>query len=220
MRILVTDAHELPGLGAIRSLGRAGHHVIAGYPARVQGLTALQRPASTYSRYCSAHRTYPDPWLTQPEFCSWLLANAAAVDLVLPITEAALVAAASCRAQLPSSAAIIAPSAASLDYTLSKRRATARALALGIPCPPTAFSLEEASSMQAPCIVRTDNRLMADGSYRRGRNWYVENSSKLMDLLGELNDQGEQWIVQEYIVERDGWFSPDVARSNCAGVCS
>ena len=109
MRILVTDAHELAGLGAIRSLGRAGHHVIAGYPAR------MQRPASTYSRYCSAHRTYPDPWLTQTEFCSWLLANASGVDLVLPVTEAALVAAASCRLHLPSSVAIVAPSAASLD---------------------------------------------------------------------------------------------------------
>jgi protein-tyrosine-phosphatase/predicted ATP-grasp superfamily ATP-dependent carboligase len=194
MRVLVTDAHELSGLGAIRSLGRAGHHVIAGYPAR------MQRPASTYSRYRSAQRTYPDPWLTQPEFRGWLLANAAAVDLVLPCTEAALVAAASCRSQLPNSVAIVAPSAAALNYTLSKRRATARALTLGIPCPRTAFSLEEASGMQAPCIVRTDNRLMADGSYHKGRNWYVENSSELMDLLGELNDQGEQWIVQENIV--------------------
>ena len=32
LRILVTDAHKLAGFGAVRSLGRAGHHVIAGYP--------------------------------------------------------------------------------------------------------------------------------------------------------------------------------------------
>ena len=50
MRIFVTDAQELASLGAIRSLGRAGHTVIAGFPY------GLSRPASTYSHYCSGHR--------------------------------------------------------------------------------------------------------------------------------------------------------------------
>ena len=193
MHILVTDAHELAGLGAIRSLGRAGHRVIAGYPSN------LQRPPSTYSRYCDTRRTYPDPWLSQPDFCQWLIANAPDLDLVLPISEAALLAAVSCRSQLPSEA-LVAPSAAALEYTLSKRQTTARALALGIPCPRTAFSLEGVSEVKSPWIVRTDNRLADDGSYRKGRNWYIDDSGELMDLLGELTENAEQWIVQEHIV--------------------
>jgi protein-tyrosine-phosphatase/predicted ATP-grasp superfamily ATP-dependent carboligase len=197
MRILVTDAHELAGLGAIRSLGRAGHRVIAGYPSK------LQRPASAYSRYCDTRRTYPDPWLSQPDFCRWLIANAPDVDLIMPISEAALLAAVSCRSQLPSEA-LVAPSTAALQYTLSKRRATAKALALGIPCPRTAFSLEDVPAVKAPWVVRTDNRLADDGSYRKGRNWYVDDASELMDLLGGLTEDGEQWMVQEHIVGKGG----------------
>ena len=197
MRILVTDAHELAGLGAIRSLGRAGHRVIAGYPGR------LQRPASSYSRYCDTRRTYPDPWLSQPDFCQWLTANAPDVDLVLPISEAALVAAVSCRSQLPSQA-LVAPSTAALEYTLSKRRATAKALALGIPCPRTAFSPDAVPELKSPWIVRTDNRLADDGSYRKGRTWYVEDAGELRDLVRELTEDGEQWMVQEHIVGKGG----------------
>jgi hypothetical protein len=43
MRILVTDAQELTGLGAVRSLGRASHEVTAPYPAG-------PCPAATWSR--------------------------------------------------------------------------------------------------------------------------------------------------------------------------
>lgn len=197
MRILVTDAHELAGLGAIRSLGRAGHQVIAAYPSK------LQRPASTYSRYCDTRRSYPDPWVSQPDFRQWLIANAPEVDLVLPISEAALVAAVSCRAQLPPGL-LVAPPTAALEYTLSKRRATAKALALGIPCPRTAFSLEAVAEVKSPWIVRTDNRLADDGSYRKGRTWYVEDSGELTDLLRELTENGEQWLVQEHIVGKGG----------------
>ena len=197
MRILVTDAHELAGLGAVRSLGKAGHRVIAGYPSR------LPPPASTYSRYCDTRRAYPDPWVSQPAFCQWLIANAPDVDLVLPISEAALVAAVSCRSQLPAQA-LVAPATAALEYTLSKCRATAKALALGIACPRTAFSLEGVPEVKSPWIVRTDNRLADDGSYRKGRTWYVEDSSELMELLRELTEEGEQWLVQEHIVGKGG----------------
>jgi len=196
MRILVTDAHELAGLGAVRSLGRAGHSVIAGYAED------LPRPASSYSRYCREYRTHPDPWRSQARFCRWLIDSAAGVDLVLPITEAAILASSSCRGQLPATAALVAPAAESLEYTLSKRRATARALALGIPCPRTAFSLQELSRLSSPYVVRTDNRLLSDGSYHKGRSWYIEDFAELLNLLGELTDNGEQWLVQEHIVGR------------------
>jgi protein-tyrosine-phosphatase len=96
--------------------------------------------------------------------------------------------------------AIVAPPAAALDFTLSKIRATTKALALGIPCPSTAFSLEEAPGLKAPYMVRTDNRLMDDGSYRKGRRWRVDDVSELKDLVAELADSGERWMVQEYIV--------------------
>jgi protein-tyrosine-phosphatase len=194
MRILVTDTHELAGLGAVRSLGRAGHQVIGAYPFGVR------RPASTYSRYCISYRACPDPWLSQSEFCAWLGANTADVDAVLPVSEAAIVAATRCRREAPPALVIITPPEESLNYTLSKRRATMQALALGIPCPHTAFTLDAVSGVKAPYLVRTDNRLMGDGSYHKGKNWYIEDTSELLDLLAELDEGGERWLAQEFII--------------------
>jgi protein-tyrosine-phosphatase/predicted ATP-grasp superfamily ATP-dependent carboligase len=194
VRIFVTDAHELAGLGAVRSLGRAGHEVIAGFPAN------LARPASSYSRYCSGHRAYPNPWISQPEFRQWLLRSADEFDLVLPISEAALFAASGCQSEMPSSTRVVVPPASSLEYVLSKRHATERAIAIGIPCPSTAFSPEDIEGLKPPYIVRTDNRLMPDGSYQKGSTRYVEEPTQLMDWLSELDGNGVRWIVQEPIV--------------------
>src|SRR6266853_173832 len=193
MRILVTDAQELAGLGAIRSLGRAGHNVIAGFPSN------LKQPASTYSRYCSGQRVYPDPWVSQPEFCQWLVRNGSEFDLVLPISEAALLAASCCQSEMPASTKIAVPSAPSLKYTLSKRRVTEKAIAIGIPCAATVFSIKEVQRVKSPYLVRTDNRLMLDGSYQKGKTWYVEDSQELKELLLELDESSEEWVLQEYM---------------------
>jgi hypothetical protein len=99
----VTDAHEFTGLGAVRSLGRAGHRVTAAYPA------GGPPPASAHSRYCAARATYPDPWQSQGEFARRLIGQAPEVDLILPISEAALLAAVDCRPRLASR--VIAPAA-------------------------------------------------------------------------------------------------------------
>ncbi|HZF20095.1 MAG TPA: ATP-grasp domain-containing protein [Burkholderiales bacterium] len=193
MRIFVTDAQELAGLGAIRSLGRAGHEVVAGFPE------GLARPASTYSRYCAGHRSYPDPWHAQADFRTWLIAQGAAYDLLLPISEAALVATSRCGSDLPESVKAILPPSHSLEFILSKRRATAKAIEIGLHCPSTAFSHAEIERLRPPYIVRTDNRLMANGSYQKGRTRYVEEPAELADLLVELDGNGEQWIVQESV---------------------
>ena len=193
MRILVTDAQELAGLGAIRSLGRAGHHVTAGFPSN------LKRPGSTYSGYCSGQRIYPDPWASQLEFRQWLVRNSAEFDLVLPISEAALLAASCCRSEMTPSTKIAVPPGPSLKYTLSKRRATEKAIAIGIPCPATAISIKDAQRIPSPYLVRTDNRLMPDGSYKKGQTWYLEDSQELIELLLELDESGEEWVLQEYI---------------------
>jgi hypothetical protein len=86
-RILVTDADKRAGLGAMRSLGHAGHTVIAGYRE------GLGRPASVSSRYRSELLCYPDPHHRQSLFREWLFdqANRHTVDAILPVAEASLV---------------------------------------------------------------------------------------------------------------------------------
>jgi hypothetical protein len=66
LRILITDAEQLFGLGAIRSLGRTGHTVIAAYRK------GLGRAVSLSSRYCLGSLCYPDPWCNHFELRDWL----------------------------------------------------------------------------------------------------------------------------------------------------
>jgi hypothetical protein len=120
LRILITDAKQLSALGAIHSLGRAGHTVIAAYRK------GLERPASLWSRYCSGSLCYPDPWYNHFEFRDWLRhqTNRGEFDAVLPVTEASVVGVASVRRECPKDCLLVLPSDSALEYTLSKFRAT------------------------------------------------------------------------------------------------
>ncbi|MFA5514988.1 MAG: ATP-grasp domain-containing protein [Desulfuromonadales bacterium] len=184
IKVFVTDTHELAGLGAARSLGRAGCRVTAGSPD-------AKRPAVAYSRFTAEMATYPDPWSDQNRFKDWLARQAKQYDAVLPVSEAALVAA----ADLGNIRAIVPP-AASLPYILSKRAAVRKALKAGIRCPETAFDRDAAMDLPLPIIIKTDNRLTAAGRYLKGRQWYMENRRQLADLLDDLDRQGDTWIVQ------------------------
>ena len=41
---------------------------------------------------------------------------------------------------------------------------------------------------------------MPDGSYQKGKTWYVEDSQELAELLLELDESSEEWLLQEYIM--------------------
>ncbi|MFO0575940.1 MAG: ATP-grasp domain-containing protein [Polyangia bacterium] len=131
-RVLVTDGQELAALGAVRSLGRAGHHVTVVY-------STPEPPPSAASRFAAGAVAGPDPWREQPAFRGFLrdLVRRAGFDAVLPISEAALVAVAALRGDLPG--ALLLPGDAQLRFTLSKYHATRAAMAAGIDVPPTAF---------------------------------------------------------------------------------
>lgn len=192
MRILVTDAHEMAALGAIRSLGRAGHAVTGALPYD------RPLPAAAWSRFCSRIERSPDPWREQSSFRIWLLECAARYDVVLPLSEAALLGAAAVARSLPAGVTAAIPPAASLPAVLSKRIATERALELGIECAPTAFSVDATQALRPPYVVRTDNRL--DGErYRKGETRFVANRADLLDAIDELDERGDAWIVQERI---------------------
>jgi protein-tyrosine-phosphatase len=131
-RVLVTDGQELAALGAVRSLGQAGHHVTVVY-------STPQPPPSAASRFVGQGLAGPDPWREQPAFRAFLrdLTRRAGFDAVLPISEAALVAVAAQRSELPGT--LLCPGDAQLRFTLSKYHATRAALEAGVPVPPTAF---------------------------------------------------------------------------------
>lgn len=204
LRILVTDAQELAALGAIRSLGRVGHEVVAACPRR------FGRPAAAWSRYCTELRASPDPWRSHGEFRRWLEEQILEkqYDAILPISEGAIQAVAALRPQAPPGTLLLLPDDASLALCLSKFTATQRALALGIPCPATVFiedglrgaALERAlAGLRYPVIIKTDNALTPGGAYRKGRNRVAANPAGALAILRELERDPARRIVQELI---------------------
>jgi protein-tyrosine-phosphatase/predicted ATP-grasp superfamily ATP-dependent carboligase len=203
-RILVTDAHKLAGLGAVRSLGRAGYHVIAGYP---QG---EEQPAGSWSRYWSRESHYPSPRLHHFAFRDWLFdqARRGIIDGILPVVESTIVGVASVRRELPSGFLPILPSDLALEYTLSKYRSTQKALSIGILCPPTVFISDgvppkewnsNLSSLRFPVIIKTDNHLAPGGTYEPGRNFIAADLHAANRILRGLELKPIRIIAQELI---------------------
>lgn len=221
LNILVTDAHELAGMGAIRSLGRAGHHITAAW-SRTIGSEATSRPAATWSRFCRDAVTSPDPWQEQATYREWMQerVESGLFDVILPISEASIVALSTLREKglaCEKEPLLLMPSEAALTFALSKVEATRRALELGIPSPATVFiqSLKDFSeaanevelgdrlaTLRYPCLVKLDNALMPDGSYERGRGWTVSSAEEALRVMEGQAARASGAIIQEAVPGR------------------
>jgi len=201
--ILITDGHELAGLGAARSLGRAGHRVTVAVP---QGISA---PVMR-SRYVEQVISSPNPWSEQAAFRRFLVEESPQHHVLLPVSEAAIVATATCREALAATV-LLMPSDDALRYTLSKYHATRAAQAVGLEIPPTVFVSdgswpEDLSPLVAsldrlgyPLLIKHDNYLAATvplGKYVRGSGQLVHSPLQARALLCELRSFGAQVIAQ------------------------
>lgn len=215
-RILVTDAHELAGIGAVRSLGRAGYEVTGFYSQKALAADGMPPalPPVMGSRYAAVVRAAPDPWTEQRAFAEALLAAARSGEFaaLLPVSEAALVATQSIRAQLPAGLLLLMPRAEHLRYTLSKFHLNQAAGQLAVPIPKTAFifdgelgsawELGGLAALRYPLIVKTDNHLLPSGEYQRGRTLLVHEPAQTTAALLACREAGGAVIVQEHIPGR------------------
>lgn len=204
LRILVTDTHRLAGLGAVRSLGRAGHIVVAAHPPDTS------RSPTIWSRYCSDHVCHPDSRQSLFEFMDWLRGQArrGTFDAVLPITEPSIVGVASIRKELPREMLLILPSDKALEYTLSKFHSTRMALSLGIACPTTVFVSdgsegerwnEDFSVFNYPVLIKTDNYQTKEGTYHSGQRFVARNAEEAHRILRNLEHLKTRIIAQQLI---------------------
>ncbi len=214
LRILLTDVHELAGLGAARSLGRAGHRITGVSP------DDLGRPPAALSRYVAQIRRAPDPWQCHAAYRDYLLAEATRgdYDAILPVSEASIAALAAVQDALPARVLLLMPDRANLRFTLSKYHATQAALRLGVPAPRTAFISDgedpgatpihqppgptpghDLASLRYPLIIKTDNFLTAEGVYRKGRGVRVTTPTEAAAILGEAREAGGGVIAQEHV---------------------
>ncbi len=81
MRILITDGEQRSSLAAVRSLGRAGHHVTV--------CSHLAKPLAGASRYCRGVHRVPDASTDEDGFVAAVrdLAQSASLDFLLPMTD-------------------------------------------------------------------------------------------------------------------------------------
>ena len=215
-RILVTDAHELAGIGAVRSLGRAGYQVTGFYSQKALAADGMPTalPPVVGSRYAAVVRAAPDPWTEQRAFAAALLAAARSGEFaaILPVSEAALIATQSIRAQLPAGLLLLMPRAEHLRYTLSKFHLNQAARQLAVPIPKTAFifdgepgsawELGGLAALRYPLVVKTDNHLLPSGEYQRGRTLLVHEPAQTTAALLACREAGGAVIVQEHIPGR------------------
>lgn len=204
LRILITDVNELAGLGAVRSLGRAGHRVTLAWPE------GDIQPTACWSRFGHDQVQYPDPWRQQTRFLEWLTDSVAGKrwDLVLPISEAAIVATARLRRQLPETVIYAMPPDACLSIALSKYHATQLAQRLDIPVPRTLYLSNGAdaqtlnpdfSGLKFPLIIKVDNYLDTDDVYVKGYNRIAADADQARSILRELSNLRTGIIAQELI---------------------
>lgn len=130
--VLITDAGRGSSIGMIRALGRRGWKVVAG--------DTKPRSAGFSSRYTAESFVYPSPFVEPADRTAEAILGAAArhdVDLVIPITDDAMLPLAAARDQVPAGLAVAMPEPTALEAVTDKSATMALAADLGIPAPRT-----------------------------------------------------------------------------------
>ncbi len=197
--ILVTDAGRGSAIAAIRSLGRRGWPVIAADAAR--------RSAGRYSRYAVGQFTYPPPETAPGRFVEAMqdAARRFNVDLILPITDPAILTLAAARNQFESLCELAIPSDAALAAVTNKTETLKLAARLGVPCPRTAVvtsieqAIESARTFEWPIVLKPQSsRLCRPGQPIEHLSVsYAENETSLVRQIGRLVPRCAV-LLQEY----------------------
>jgi len=198
-RILVTDAHLASALAVIRSLGRQGHHVIAGSSQRTS--------PGFFSRWAGERVRYPDPALDPATAAAALLkvVGERAVELVIPVTDETILALSLQRDRIEELCPVALPGADALAVARDKWSTLALARRLCVPTPPSALIATAAEAEQVtsdfrwpivikPLASRVVNRR---GSIERLGVAYASSAAELAYHMRKLEGLCPA-ILQEY----------------------
>ncbi len=152
--ILVTDAGRGSAIAIIRSLGRRGMRVIAADSSR--------QCLGFHSRYTGDRLVYPSPETNPQDFVEMLFntVRQQAVDLVVPLTDAAILPLSQARDQFDGVCRLAIPEPETLELVTNKRKTLELARRLGVPTPKTCLvettkeALAEAPSLGWPVVLK------------------------------------------------------------------
>ncbi len=192
--MLITDAQERSVLAACRSLGRGGYLVDA---------AASERPAVTHwSRYCADRFWTSDPKADPAGFVEELrqIVRGGDHDVLLPGTDASLLAISRRREYLEPFVRIGLPAPEVVERSLSKAALIDHAAEAGIPVPETVVGSERETALEAatqfgyPVMLKPGRVVFErDGGLRRLGSALVRDQPSLARLLPEY---GDSWLVQ------------------------
>lgn len=200
-RILVTDGEQRAALAVVRSLGRAGYSVAVA-AARTPSLAGA-------SRWAASERRVPDPLREPAAFLDAVatMAYAESAELLLPMTDASLLALLGARERFPG---VVLPfpgldvfqRAADKQLVLT----TARSAGIAVPEQRVVATREEASSLPVgslsyPLVLKTARSVLGSDSVRQKFGVrHIEGPEQLRAGLRDLPKQAYPVLLQQRIV--------------------
>lgn len=198
--VLITDGDQRAALAVVRSLGAKYRCIVAAPSAR---------SLAGSSRFCSKSVVVPDPLGSPAAFAAAILriAREEQVSLVLPVSEAALLAILPLRAGL-APAIVPFPDLDTFSDLSDKQRLLEEASKLGIAIPKQQVILNRAAlgtidlaSLAFPVVLKPARSL---GSSHAGREKvtvsYAESADELRRKVGTLSAASFPLLVQQRIV--------------------
>lgn len=200
--ILVTDAGQPCSVAVIRSLGRAGHRVVAA--------DSRPRCAGMVSRFADTSLVYPPPELDPAGYVQCLYEAVAGGEIaaIFPMTDQAIVPLLPCRDRFAPRCVLAMADPAAWETAADKERTQHDARRLGIPVPRSSLvrTVEEALSASKafpwPLVVKPRlSTLAEDGHVDRLVVAYASNQDELRRHVARLEGRCDV-LLQEYVQGR------------------
>lgn len=198
--VLVTDGNQRASLAITRSLGAAGYRVIVA--------AAGGRSLAGASRFAAGRISLPAPDAAPERFAAEVVAalRAHSVDVLLPVTEASLLALLPDEGGSLEGVPIAGPRRAAFEAIRDKAGLLERAAGLDVPVPPqlTAHSPEDAPAAPDitgfPVVLKPARSVIstADGMRTVGVR-YAGSADALAAALAELPLEAYPVLLQRYI---------------------
>lgn len=198
-RVLVTDGEQRSALAVVRSLGRAGYETYV--------CSTRERCLAGASRYARASRTAPDP-LSEPDaFAAEVrrMLDALAIDVLIPITEPALLALLPLRDRL-GGVRLPFPELATFQRVSDKQAVTTVATQIGIATPrqrvlDSAACARAVRDLEFPVVLKPSRSVGETGGERRKVGVrYAANEAEFLRQVESMPTQAFPLLVQQRVV--------------------
>jgi predicted ATP-grasp superfamily ATP-dependent carboligase len=186
-KVLATDAHERSMLAVIRCMGTAGYEVTATAPVRIA--------PGLWSRHISSRRIVPDPTVNIEAFTAAMeqLVSSEAHDLLIPGTDATLLAVSRRRQRLEPFVRLGLPDHEVVEAVLDRALVGERAAAAGLAppdsrlCANAAEAVEAARELGYPVVVKPVRTVVeANGHLTRYASRMADGDPALHATVGRL----------------------------------